>query len=124
MTRRLLLAGGGATAHAWTCPGTASEPYEPRTFLGYACADDCRRHKAGFAWAERHRVTDAAACDGLELLQAEGCRAFVEEGARPEAAGDRWATENEIADRCLCDGAGARFRAGCLRAVAAPTSTY
>lgn len=97
-------------------------PYEPRSFLGYTCEDDCERHKAGFAWAVRRQVGGAAACQGLGAAEAEGCRAWTEEGRDARAAGFRWAVENEIAAPCRCDGAGRDFRAGCLRHLA-PLST-
>jgi len=106
------------TARATGCPGAALERYEPRSFLGYACADDCQRQKAGFAWAERHTVADPAACGHLAAAVADGCRAYVEESLTPEQAGYRWALENETTDLCLCDGAGEGFRVGCLAALA------
>lgn len=108
------------TARATDCADAALERYEPRSFLGYACADDCQRQKAGFAWAERHQVTDLAACGQLEAAAADGCRTRVEESLTPEQAGYRWALENEVADPCMCDGAGEGFRAGCLAAFAEP----
>ena len=92
--------------------------YEPRSFLGYACADDCERHKAGFAVAVSRGVRNADDCRGLGPAESEGCRAWAEEGIGAEAAGHRWALENEIALPCLCDGAGRAFRAGCLRYLA------
>ena len=95
--------------------------YEPRTFLGYACADDCQRHKDGFRWAERRAVTDARSCAPLGHLEAQGCRAYVDESFDAEAAGERWAIENEIADPRLCDGAGERFRSGCADAAEIPS---
>ncbi len=110
------------TARATGCPEAALERYEPRSFLGYACEDDCQRQKAGFAWAERHQVTDPAACGQLEAAAADGCRAYVEESLTPEQAGYRWALENEVADLCMCDGAGEGFHVGCLAAVAEPAS--
>ena len=96
--------------------------YEPRSFLGYACADDCERHKAGFAWAAQRELTDATECCVLGPAESEGCRARVEEGIDAEAAGYRWALENEIASPCLCGGAGRAFRAGCLRYLAPPAT--
>jgi len=93
------------------------ERYEPRTFLGYACADDCERHKAGFGRAEALAIVAAADCDGLQGAEAEGCRVHAERSVSPEEAGYRWATENELTDPCLCAGAGERFEAGCLRAI-------
>jgi hypothetical protein len=120
-----LMGAAATTAMAATavgCSGAERERYEPRSFLGYACADDCREHKWGFAWAVRRRVATSAACGGLHGAASEGCRAYVEEGLAPEAAGSRWALENEVVRRCDCDGAGARFRAGCLRQLE-PTNT-
>lgn len=94
--------------------------YEPRTFLGYACEDDCQRHKHGFRWAEQWALTDARSCEPLGLPEAQGCRAYVDESVDAGAAGERWAIENEIADPRLCDGAGERFRSGCADAVVIP----
>lgn len=94
--------------------------YEPRTFLGYACEDDCQRHKHGFRWAEQWALTDARSCEPLGLKEAQGCHAYVDLEFDAEAAGERWAIENEIADPRLCDGAGERFRSGCADAVLIP----
>ena len=96
--------------------------YEPRSFLGYACADDCAGQKAGFAVAARRGVRNVGDCRGLVPEQSEGCRAWVEEGVGAEAAGYRWALENEIAAPCLCAGAGRAFRAGCLRYISPPAT--
>jgi hypothetical protein len=100
------------------------ERYEPRTFLGYACPDDCERHKAGFAWAERRHVTAGSSCAVLGATEAQGCRAYIDEATSAEEAGYRWAGENEIEHQCDCDGAGQRFRAGCLRGISPPANTY
>ena len=105
---------------AAACPGQARERYEPRSFLGYACEDDCRRHMAGFAWAARRRLSESRSCDLLGPAPGEGCRAFVEERLTPEEAGYRWALENEIVDPSECEGAGTRFRTGCLWLVTRP----
>ena len=102
------------------CESPGRTRYEPRSFLGYACEDDCRRHMAGFLWAERWAVTDARSCDSLGRLEAQGCRAYADEPHDAQSAGERWAIENEIADPCLCHGAGERFQAGCTQAVALP----
>ena len=96
------------------------ERYEPRSFLGYACEDDCQRHKAGFRWAERHDVTDRRRCLQLALPEAEGCVAYADEGRDAEGAGNRWAVENEVGRPCQCEGAGERFRLGCVQATAIP----
>jgi len=106
------------------CPATSARWYEPRTFLGYACGDDCRRHKAGFLWAERCAVKDARSCETLGEAEAQGCRAYVDESFDAEAAGDRWAIENEIAHQCDCGGAGDRFLEGCVRQLPLPINTY
>ena len=103
------------------CSGLGRVRYEPRTFLGYACEDDCQRHKCGFRWAEQRAVTDARSCAPLGRLEAQGCRAYVDESLDAEAAGERWAIENEIADPRLCDGAGERFRSGCTDAAVTPS---
>ena len=102
---------------ALACPPDQAERYEPRTFLGYACEDDCERHKAGFDWAEQRLATSLTDCRSLPPLDAEGCRAYLEEPLGAEAAGHRWALENEIVRPCACEGAGARFRTGCLAAL-------
>jgi hypothetical protein len=102
------------------CGEVGRARYAPRTFLGYACIDDCERHKAGFAWAEQWAVADVRSCEPLDHLEAQGCRAYVDESFGAEAAGERWAIENEIADPCLCHGAGERFRAGCRDAAVLP----
>jgi hypothetical protein len=106
---------GSQSALPADCPAPSRERYEPRSFLGYACGNDCERHKAGFAWAVEYRVSGHEACEPLEPAAAEGCRVYVEERLTPEQAGARWAIENEIVDPCLCDGGGEGFRAGCLR---------
>ena len=105
---------------ASACSDPGRERYEPRTFLGYACEDDCQRHKHGFRWAEQWAVTDARSCEPLGQSEAQGCRAYVDEFVDAGAAGERWAIENEIADPCLCDGAGERFRSGCTAAAEIP----
>ena len=110
----------GSALGASACASAALERYEPRSFLGYACEDDCQRHKAGFAWAERQAVTEAVECTPLAPPEAEGCLAYLQERLTPEQAGLRWAVENEIAVPCLCGGAGNDFRAGCLRYAAGP----
>ena len=102
------------------CHDSSRVPYEPRTFLGYACEDDCQRHKHGFRWAEQWALTDERSCEPLGLPEAQGCRAYVDESVDAGAAGERWAIENEIADPRLCDGAGERFRSGCADAVVIP----
>jgi hypothetical protein len=117
--RVLMLVASLQPAHAAECLHDRIR-YEPRSFLGYACEDDCQRHKAGFAWAEQRGLTDPAGCRGLGPAESEGCRAWVDDGIVAEEAGYRWALENEVGEPCLCDGAGSRFRAGCLRYQAPP----
>ena len=106
------------------CGDSGAERYEPRTFLGYACEDDCQQHKLGFRWAEQHAVTDSAQCARLARAKAEGCAAFVEEGRDASAAGATWAFENEIAHQSDCEGAGEHFFIACLRQLSKPTNTY
>ena len=105
---------------AWGGDHSSRVRYEPRTFLGYACEDDCQRHKHGFRWAEQWAFTDARLCGPLGHLEAQGCRAYVDLEFDPEAAGERWAIENEVVDPSLCNGAGERFLAGCLDAAKMP----
>lgn len=116
----LVLPIGPLPSLASGCHDSGRVRYEPRTFLGYACQDDCRRHKAGYAWAELHRANAPAFCEGLGTAEAEGCGAHVEAPGRAETAGFRWALENEISSRCECGGAGTRFRIGCERATETP----
>ena len=118
----LMLAAPATAALAGAAPAVVR--YEPRTFLGYACRDDCERHKAGFRFAERRSLDDARRCVVLPGAESEGCMAFVDEGRWAEAAGERWAIENEIAHQCDCRGAGERFSAGCVRYLSQPINTY
>jgi hypothetical protein len=93
----------------------ATRPYDDRSFLGYACRDaECAAHKAGFAWADRHGISDPVACvEAEDATFVEGCRAFAELGGTAEQSGFEWARDNEVSDDCLCTGAGPRFAAGC-----------
>lgn len=111
---------GGAKEAASPCLPAAVASYAPVAFLGYACNDSgCTAHKAGFAWAERHGLAQAQACDGLaDPPFQQGCRAFAEESVTAELAGFEWARDNEVADTCRCAGAGVRFEAGCAAYVA------
>ena len=102
------------------CPPAGHERYEPRTFLGYACDDDCESHKAGLRWAEQQALADPDQCHALPRLAAQGCAAYVDEGGDAAAAGARWAIENEIAHQCDCRGAGERFFIGCVRQLLQP----
>jgi hypothetical protein len=104
-----------ATARASACAVADREPHAARSFLGHACHDDdCAAHKAGFGWADRQGLADAAACAAAEdEAFVEGCTAFVELVVTAEQSGFAWARENEFDDDCLCDGAGPRFAAGC-----------
>jgi hypothetical protein len=101
--------------HGAPCPVEAALRYEPRTFLGYECPDDCERHKAGYAWAERIGLTDVSRCSALLGPGREGCMARIELASSSEAAGYRWALENEVVRPCECEGAGPGFRSGCLK---------
>jgi hypothetical protein len=114
----LMLAAGAATPlHAGTCPPDlhGRRATEARSFLGYACRDaECAAHKAGFAWADRHGIADAAACaEADDAAFVEGCRAFAELAVTAEQSGFEWARDNELDEDCLCGGAGSRFAAGC-----------
>jgi hypothetical protein len=107
------------------CAGTPASrvPYEPRSFLGYACRGDCEDHKQGFAWAAARGVAEVAGCAVLEDAAAEGCRAWVEERHSPVQAGLRWARENEVQQPNRCSGAGPAFAAGCRSYVGAGIGT-
>jgi hypothetical protein len=99
------------------CGDRILDPYQVRTFLGYACNADCAIEKAGFAWAERYGLTSPGACFAADPALEVGCRAFATEGMSSMEAGYAWALENEVADSCLCDGGGDGFRAGCAQYV-------
>jgi hypothetical protein len=94
-------------------PLPARERYEPRTFLGYLCEDDCAAIKAGFGAADSNR-TDVRCTHGSEAFR-NGCLLRREHGLDPVAAGCNWAIVNEIDDPAACDGAGADFLRGCLQ---------
>jgi hypothetical protein len=104
-----------APVRAGSCRSLAGVPYTQPVFLGYACRDrECNAHKAGFAWAERNGVTDAAECAASpNPAFVEGCRAYADESVTPEQAGFEWARENELDDACRCRGGGTGFEAGC-----------
>ena len=106
---------GDRAAHDAGCSVERREAQEVHTFLGYTCRDpDCAAHKAGFAWADRHGVTDAAACaETDDAAFGEGCRAFAELAVTAEQSGFEWARANALPDDCSCGGAGPRFAAGC-----------
>ena len=99
------------------CGDRILEPYQARTFLGYACNADCAIEKAGFAWAERHGLTSPGACVATDPALEAGCRAYATEGMSSMEAGYAWALENEVADPLLCNGGGDGFRRGCRQYV-------
>jgi len=112
----LALCAGSSLAGDAGCGGDVRhETKGTRMFLGYVCREpECAAHKAGFAWADRHGVTEAAACaQAEEVAFGEGCRAFTELAATAEQSGFEWARANALPDDCSCDGAGPRFAAGC-----------
>jgi len=113
-----MLAAAAVLAAIATSRPTDAHGDEPRSFLGYACRDDCGPEKAGYAWAELHGVSDPAVCPAADPSRMQGwihgCRAYAEESMSAEQAGERWATENELDSVTECEGAGPGFRAGCL----------
>ena len=111
----LLSPGSSAARDAGCLVESRREAQAVATFLGYACREpDCGAHKAGFAWADRHGVTDAAACaEADDAAFGEGCRAFAERAVTAEQSGFEWARANALPDDCSCGGAGPRFAAGC-----------
>ncbi len=50
------------------CSYSAQAP----TFGGYACADNCSGHAAGYRWAEQYRITDMDECRGRSQFFYEG----------------------------------------------------
>jgi hypothetical protein len=93
-------------------PLPVRERYEPRTFFGHRCADDCHVFKAGFAASDldsRHRH-----CMHGSAAFRVGCRVRREAGLDPRTAGYDWAIVNEVVDPADCEGAGDAFRRGCL----------
>lgn len=67
-----------------TAPGATSGLFDDlipagRSFHGYQCTDDCSGHLAGYEWAERMRLEDAAYCGGNSRSFIEGCWAWVNE---------------------------------------------
>lgn len=95
------------------CAAGGREAYAPWVFFGYVCDGHCRKHKAGFAWAERNGIGNPETCTGPAGPFVEGCRTYASVTVTPEQAGFEWASENELADACECDGAGQAFEAGC-----------
>lgn len=59
-------------------PDTRSEPDWERL---RACTKDCSGHRAGYAWAEAHEITDADDCPARPRSRsfAEGCQMWVED---------------------------------------------
>jgi hypothetical protein len=96
-------------------PLPVREHYEPRTFVGHLCEDDCDSYKAGFAVADA-KPGQVRCVHGSEAFRS-GCRARREHGRDPVEAGCNWAIVNEIVDPADCEGAGPAFRRGCLGAL-------
>jgi hypothetical protein len=46
---------------AWVTVAASYSAQAP-TFGGYACADNCSGHAAGYRWAEQYRITDMDEC--------------------------------------------------------------
>ena len=110
-----LLAGSSSILAADCAVERRSGAQARHTFLGYVCREpECAAHKAGFAWADRHGITDSAACaDADDAAFGEGCRVFADLAVTAEQSGFEWARANALPDDCSCDGAGPRFAAGC-----------
>jgi len=63
------------------------------TFAGYECTEDCSGHEAGYAWAEKHDISDGEDCDTAGEHSnspsfAEGCHAYVDGDTDSEENGD------------------------------------
>jgi hypothetical protein len=72
---------------------TGNPDRSPNTFAGYECTQDCSGHRAGYAWAEEHDITDGDACDAAGEHSnspsfAEGCHAYVDGDAESEQSED------------------------------------
>lgn len=46
-------------------------------FHGWRCGGDCTLHHAGYAWGERHKITNPQDCRGKSESFIEGCWAFT-----------------------------------------------
>lgn len=67
-------------------PPVAALPTPP-TFAGYECTEDCSGHEAGYEWAAEQEIADPDDCGGNSDSFIEGCVAYAEENAEPEAEG-------------------------------------
>lgn len=56
-----------------------SKTYNPSTFKGYACTDDCSGHEAGYNWAEEKGISDPYECGGNSASFIEGCESYAQE---------------------------------------------
>ena len=79
-----------------------SGPASAESFKGYDCTQDCSGHKAGYEWAQRKNISDAADCRGNSNSFIEGCLAAVAESFNPNAiapaAGDDTPTPTDTHD--------------------------
>lgn len=53
--------------------------YDPQTFNGDECTDDCSGHEAGYNWAEEKGIDDPSDCGGNSTSFIEGCESYTEE---------------------------------------------
>lgn len=56
-----------------------TDDYEPLTFKGNDCIDDCSGHEAGYNWAEEEGIIDPSDCGGNSRSFIEGCESYAEE---------------------------------------------
>lgn len=61
-------------------------PAKAEDFMGFPCTKDCSGHKAGYALAEKHNITNPDECGGKSNSFVEGCRARALEQQGDDAA--------------------------------------
>ncbi|MDR2199637.1 MAG: hypothetical protein LBR53_09330 [Deltaproteobacteria bacterium] len=52
-----------------------------KSFLGYACLENCEGHEAGYRWADENKLTRVEDCRGKSESFIEGCVAYIEDQA-------------------------------------------
>lgn len=48
----------------------------------HGCTEDCSGHQAGYAWAERHDISDPSQCGGNSTSFIQGCMDYAESRQR------------------------------------------
>lgn len=93
-----------AIACAMSLTGFVPSAY-PQEFHGYICTQDCSGHQAGYAWAERHEITDPDDCRGNSQSFIEGCQAYAEEH-EDDASDNDADCDEEDSDDCDVEAVG------------------